>query len=471
MSTKPKTTSTSNKAPVGEPDVLIIEPVVDMSDEKRPLKKFFANDIALTKLIYNSILCQIKIDNISINSNRKIVIVKFKSDVTNKLFFPGFLKLSNIGQWKVSCRLTRSLAVTYGVIGPFGEDVTDDLTLELREAGYSDVIATRIIKPKGRIKTSMFKVPLAVAQLPEYIYLLYRRYKVSLYMHKPWQCYNCQQFGHNADSCCSKLKCVVCAGHHSVKDCDSHIPRCSNCGNNHTANYGGCPFMKKAKIFERVRAEEKLSYRDACLRVNASYKVNPEARSQTLMEKSQTIYIVSDQSHTNNQPTKGIHSLKKSVADAAVQTEAIVPCNELSMMVILLWKVDQQILKNNFLGGMTAQSGAMMVILLWKVISIKDITDPAKQMVEIIKIIKITLDVQLDINYLESFLQTETPSTSSLVCTNVDATPTAPNVCSQPAQPVSNSLLQSHKILPSKKSIVKTNPIGSAPSLHKRVST
>ena len=61
MSTKPKTTSTSNKAPVGEPDVLIIEPVVDMSDEKRPLKKFFANDIALTKLIYNSILCQKKL--------------------------------------------------------------------------------------------------------------------------------------------------------------------------------------------------------------------------------------------------------------------------------------------------------------------------------------------------------------------------------------------------------------------------
>ena len=58
MSTRPKTTSTSNKASVGELDVLIIDPVVDMSDEKRPLKKLFANDIALTKLIYNSILCQ-----------------------------------------------------------------------------------------------------------------------------------------------------------------------------------------------------------------------------------------------------------------------------------------------------------------------------------------------------------------------------------------------------------------------------
>ena len=42
---------------------------------------------------------------------------------------------------------------------------------------------------------------------------------------------------------------------------------------------------------------------------------------------------------------------------------------------------------------MTSHSGAMMASLLWKVISIKDITDPAKQMAEIFKIIKITLDV------------------------------------------------------------------------------
>ena len=94
--------------------------------------------------------------------------------------------------------------------------------------------------------------------------------------------------------------------------------------------------MKKAKIVERVRAEEKLSYRDACLRVNASYKVNPESRSQTFMEKFQTIDIVSAQSHSNNQATKGILSSKKSVANVTVQTEAIVPCNELS--------TDQQIL-------------------------------------------------------------------------------------------------------------------------------
>ena len=59
--------------------------------------------------------------------------------------------------------------------------------------------------------------------------------------------------------------------------------------------------LKKAKIVDRVRAEEKLPYRDACCQVNAFHRINPESRSQTLMEKSQTINIVSTQSHTNNQ--------------------------------------------------------------------------------------------------------------------------------------------------------------------------
>ena len=79
-----------------------------------------------------------------------------------------------------------------------------------------------------------------------------------MYIDRPWQCYRCQQFEHNANGCHAQLKCVVCAGYHDVKDCESRIPKCRNCGNNHTANYGGCPYMKKAKIVEKVRAEKKI---------------------------------------------------------------------------------------------------------------------------------------------------------------------------------------------------------------------
>ena len=200
------------------------------------------------------------IQNININYNRKLVIVKFKTCESNEIFLLEFIKISVIINWKVNCRLPRSQAITYGVIGPFGNEVTDaELTLELTETGYEDAVASRIIKPKGKIKTSMFKVALVTSQLPEFIYLPFRRFKVSLYIDRPWQYYRCQQFGHNAKDCHAKIKCVVYSGNHFVKDCQSHSPKCSNCGNGHTANYGGCSYMKKAKLVEKVRATEELS--------------------------------------------------------------------------------------------------------------------------------------------------------------------------------------------------------------------
>ena len=104
-----------------------------------------------------------------------MVIVKFKSCESNKKILSEFIKISVIGNWKINCRLPGSQAITYCVIGPLGDEVTDaELTLELTEAGYKDAIASRIIKPKGKKKTSMFKVALAVSQLPEFIYLPFR---------------------------------------------------------------------------------------------------------------------------------------------------------------------------------------------------------------------------------------------------------------------------------------------------------
>ena len=108
LANKPKTKNVPRQqesTSVGEKKVLIIEPIEDLTDEQRPVKKIFSNDLALARSIYKSIICKASIDNISININRKLVDVEFKPDKTNKIFFLAFLKLANIGQWKVSCRL------------------------------------------------------------------------------------------------------------------------------------------------------------------------------------------------------------------------------------------------------------------------------------------------------------------------------------------------------------------------------
>ena len=85
--------------------------------------------------------------------------------------------------------------------------------------------------------------------------------------------------GHNAADCRGKTKCVVCAGPHRLRDCPGKVnkeivvvPKCANCGEGHTASYGGCTKIKFAKKVEQVRSSQRMSYRDA---VNAIKKQIP----------------------------------------------------------------------------------------------------------------------------------------------------------------------------------------------------
>ena len=88
-----------------------------------------------------------------------------------------------------------------------------------------------------------------------------------------WQCYHCNNFGHNASECRYKVRCLLCGGEHKHTVCpkkgqDGKVSqlKCSNCSGNHAANYGGCPSIKMAKLAEKIRVEEKISYREALLK-------------------------------------------------------------------------------------------------------------------------------------------------------------------------------------------------------------
>ena len=62
------------------------------------------------------------------------------------------------------------------------------------------------------------------------------------------QCFNCQCFGHSAQNCKSKQKCVICGENHSHKGCpkkEVKQPKCANCSGPHVASYKGCPEYKK----------------------------------------------------------------------------------------------------------------------------------------------------------------------------------------------------------------------------------
>ncbi len=239
--------------------VVIVEPVAD----DRPVEKFFSNDIALSKALAESPFGRAGIAKFNKNLGRKLLVITLQDE-------PGIeisvlLNTTQLGSWTIKCRVPINHSKSVGVIGPMGEDVTnEELAEALALAGYTGATAERIQKGKEKTNTSMFKVTLHTSTLPTVIQLGYQRFQVNPYTAKPWQCFNCQRFGHSAISCRSAPRCVKCGGAHSIKDCTTQGPPCCcNCGGEHTASYGGCKFMKEAQMVEKVRAQQGTSYRDA----------------------------------------------------------------------------------------------------------------------------------------------------------------------------------------------------------------
>ena len=74
------------------------------------------------------------------------------------------------------------------------------------------------------------------------------------------QCFNCHCFGHSAQNCKSKQKCVICGENHSHKGCpkkEAKQPKCANCSGPHVASYKGCPEYKKQAFRQHVVNNQK----------------------------------------------------------------------------------------------------------------------------------------------------------------------------------------------------------------------
>lgn len=81
--------------------------------------------------------------------------------------------------------------------------------------------------------------------------------KVEAYKFKgAKQCYNCQMYNHSSECCFLNPVCLRCAGEHNIKQCtvtDRAGVKCANCGENHTANFGGC--IKNPKNMRNGRVQ------------------------------------------------------------------------------------------------------------------------------------------------------------------------------------------------------------------------
>ena len=81
------------------------------------------------------------------------------------------------------------------------------------------------------------------------------------------QCFKCQKFGHSASDCKDKLRCLRCAGKHTVKSCNELKERakCANCGVSQVTVHRGCPEYQNA-VTEANKQRQEMTYSSAITR-------------------------------------------------------------------------------------------------------------------------------------------------------------------------------------------------------------
>ena len=87
------------------------------------------------------------------------------------------------------------------------------------------------------------------------------------------QCFKCQGFGHKAQNCTKKQKCVVCGEAHSHKTCpnkDQKTPKCAISRGPHVASYRGCPTYKDQAFRQHV-VQSQISYASIVKQANKLY--------------------------------------------------------------------------------------------------------------------------------------------------------------------------------------------------------
>lgn len=96
----------------------------------------------------------------------------------------------------------------------------------------------------------------------KHVFIGFKKYKVKKFF-KLAQCYNCSEFGHNADFCENEPACPNCAGKHDLKKCPKNfIPKCINCTKRnsiqtgHSSMHAGCQYRNKYIDWLKRRASD-----------------------------------------------------------------------------------------------------------------------------------------------------------------------------------------------------------------------
>jgi hypothetical protein len=185
---------------------------------------------------------------------------------------------------------TSMKANTYkGII--FGVDANIDIDDIKNEADA--LVAYRMTKFIDGKREETNNVVLTFSEergLPDNIYIGFLKFRVKQYIPHPFRCANCQRFGHGRDICYRKTCCPRCAGTHTFEQCpvtkeDEENIKCANCHANHSSAWTGCPKYKEVQKTIEISVTQKISYREALLKVKEKVANQDNTKGDTDQHK------------------------------------------------------------------------------------------------------------------------------------------------------------------------------------------
>jgi len=170
---------------------------------------------------------------------------------------------------KVSCTVMEERKWLKGVISEISTDVSvESIKRNLPGAVVVDAKRLKYAKNEQKVDSLSVMIQFDAEKLLEKVYLGYLSYVVRPYSPPPIRCFKCQKFGHVAAVCNGKLRCARYGGEHEYGKCGQGVnPKCYNCGENHSAGYGGCKVRKNGLKAQNIRISEGISYVEALMHV------------------------------------------------------------------------------------------------------------------------------------------------------------------------------------------------------------
>ncbi|KAH7936319.1 hypothetical protein HPB52_021418 [Rhipicephalus sanguineus] len=190
-----------------------------------------------------------------LNKDGSLMVTTSSIPAANRL-----LAVTDLAGIAVEARVPYSYSATYGRIQDVPVEYSDDDLKEYlseqgvisakRQVAYIPNEDGAVTETRRRSVILEFSKD---APLPNRVSFGFCSYPVTEYIGSATQCFRCQRHGHIAKYCNGPIRCKICAGAHTHKECTSRSqPRYANCGADHAASYGGRPKKQAATLARKM---------------------------------------------------------------------------------------------------------------------------------------------------------------------------------------------------------------------------